>query len=67
MYRFIYRNKVSGASVFSHKEIQRDDLVLVRKFEDKEMPKRNTQMTESDMMKKSEVFVKPKVITIKRK
>lgn len=67
MYRYQYKNKRSGAAVFSHRPIERDNLELVREFQTNELTPRNTKMNDAQTFTKSEVFTKPKVITLKRK
>jgi hypothetical protein len=64
MYKYLYRNIKSGASVFSHKPLDRENLELVRKIDTPTIYK-TTQQTES--ITKPVRAQKPKTIRRKRK
>lgn len=66
MYRFVYRNKRSGAQVLSHTELHRDELELVKELH-VEINKKVAVLKPNEVVTKSEVFEKPKVTRKKRK
>jgi hypothetical protein len=66
MYRFVYKNKRSGATVMSHVKLDREELELVREMH---MPTviKTTQLTANEEMIKPVVYKKPRVTKTKRK
>lgn len=65
MYKYIYKNKLSGAYTHAHRPINRDYLELVSKSEEVVKTKK-TVMTPNEFNVKSEVFDKPRVFRQRR-